>query len=220
MACDSPRPRYFNPSASRWERLSLYVYLSRMRQCCAICALRRRTGSGPNFLIERFAQDLLEGARKRIFDPRHRHRPPQPLVRIERHATTVPHSAWALNRAQSATHRAQLTRCALSALATDLISRLLSLSLSLSLSPLSLSLSVRIASLVELPAARAAFRVKGPTSCAARAHKCKMMHKPTTTSLRCPAIHSARCVLDPRTRQQAVLARSRRSWLPVGSIGQ
>ena len=46
-------------------------------------------------------------------------------------------------------------------------------------------------------------------TCAARAHKCKMMHKPTTTSLRCPAIHRTRCVLDPRTRQQAVLARSR-----------
>ena len=46
-------------------------------------------------------------------------------------------------------------------------------------------------------------------TCAARAHKCKMMHKPTTTSLRCSAIHRTRCVLDPRTRQQAVLARSR-----------
>ena len=46
-------------------------------------------------------------------------------------------------------------------------------------------------------------------TCAARAHKCKMMHKPTTTSLRCSAIHRTRCVLDLSTRQQAVLARSR-----------
>ena len=34
-------------------------------------------------------------------------------------------------------------------------------------------------------------------TCAAHAHKCKMMHKPTTTSLRCPATHRTRCAFDP-----------------------
>ena len=33
--------------------------------------------------------------------------------------------------------------------------------------------------------------------CCICAHKCKMMHKPTTTSLRCPATHRTRCAFDP-----------------------
>ena len=52
-------------------------------------------------------------------------------------------------------------------------------------------------------------------TCAARAHKCKMMHKPTTTSLRCPATHHTRCEFDPVVGSKQFLrvrATGRRSW--------